>query len=189
MVRKTYSELPMKLGLLGGAPWVMQLMYSAEFLPAIDVFRWQVLGDIIKVVSWPLGFVLLAAGASKTFFITDFLSIGLFVIITWLLIQFMGVAGAGVAFAIMYVLYLPMVYILTKRRTGFRWDMHVKLRFLQIITLAILIIITSYFSIILSLLFSIIIVIYLIYIATTVLIVKSKVSGKFFDYIKRGKAL
>lgn len=36
--------------------------------PAVEVLRWQVLDDVLKVASWPLGFVILAAGDGNIFF-------------------------------------------------------------------------------------------------------------------------
>jgi PST family polysaccharide transporter len=50
------------------APWAIRLLYTASFAPAVEVLRWQVLGYVLRVASWPLGFVILAAGDGTTFF-------------------------------------------------------------------------------------------------------------------------
>lgn len=112
---------PALLAMLGLAPWVIRLLYSAEFGPAVEVLRWQLLGDILKVMSWPLGFVLLAAGAGKTFVVTESLGIGVFVAGVFVGLPVIGVTATGVAFLALYVLYLPLVWWLGGRLIGFRW--------------------------------------------------------------------
>ena len=62
---------PILLAMITFAPWVIQLLYAESFAPASDLLRWQVLGDIIKVSSWPMGFVLLAQGRGLLFLATQ----------------------------------------------------------------------------------------------------------------------
>ena len=63
---------PALLALLGFTPWVIRLLYSAEFMPVVDVLRLQLLGDAFKVMSWPLSLSLMAAGAGRTFFLPNY---------------------------------------------------------------------------------------------------------------------
>ena len=113
---------PVFIAMMALAPWVIQLLYSHEFQPAADVLHWQILGDILKVASWPLGFIILAAGDGKTFVVTETLSISLFVLLTWLTLPWIGLEASGLSFLGMYLGYLPVVYLLAKRRTGFSWN-------------------------------------------------------------------
>lgn len=113
---------PALLVLLGTAPWVIRLLYSPAFAPAADILRWQLLGDVLKVMSWPLGFVLLAAGAGKTFIVAEALGIGVFIAVTALGTKPLGPIAAGWGFLVMYVCYLPFVYALARARIGFRWQ-------------------------------------------------------------------
>lgn len=117
---------PILLGMLALAPWVIKLLYSEAFAPAVSILRWQILGDIFKIISWPLGFVILAAGAGKTFLFTEFIAMAIFVLVTWVLIPLLGVQSTGVGFLLMYVGLLPLVYWLARSRTGFRWSAIVK---------------------------------------------------------------
>lgn len=116
---------PVLLALLALAPLVIHLLYSAEFDLAADILRWQIMGDFLKVASWPLGFVLLAAGAGKTFLSTECIGIGVFVLGVWVGLPLAGVEAAGIGFACMYVIYLPLVYALARRLIGFRWTQRV----------------------------------------------------------------
>ncbi len=62
---------PVFIAMMGLAPWLIHLLYATGFTPAIEVLRWQILGDVLKVASWPLGFILLAAGDGNAFFCTE----------------------------------------------------------------------------------------------------------------------
>lgn len=112
---------PVFLAMMGLAPWVIELLYSSSFHAASDVLRWQVLADILKVASWPLGFIILAAGDGRIFMLTETLAVGVFVLLTWLGLAWLGVVATGVAFVGMYAVYLPIVYWLAYRKTGFLW--------------------------------------------------------------------
>ena len=116
---------PVFLSMLGLAPWVIELLYSSKFSEAAVVLRWQVLGDILKVASWPLGFVILAAGDGRTFLFSDTLAIAVFVLCVWLGLPYLGLQITGIGFLLMYTVYLPLVYWLARRRTGFRWARNV----------------------------------------------------------------
>lgn len=58
---------PVLLGMITFAPWVIHLLYAESFSPATDILRWQVLGDILKVACWPMGFIALAMGRGGVF--------------------------------------------------------------------------------------------------------------------------
>lgn len=113
---------PILAAMMGFAPWVIELLYASSFYPATAVLRWQVLGDVLKICSWPLGFIILAAGDGRTFMLTESVAVGVFVLLTWILLPFQGVVATGLAFLGMYLVYLPLVYALARRRTGFRWS-------------------------------------------------------------------
>ena len=125
---------PVFLVMLGLAPWIIDLLYSSRFAEATIVLRWQVLGDVLKVVSWPLGFVILASGDGRTYMLSETLAIAVFVGLTWIGLPVLGIEATGIAFLGMYVVYLPVVYGLARRRTGFRWEGRV-LRHLVVLAL------------------------------------------------------
>lgn len=113
---------PVFIAMMGLAPWVIHLLYSAEFAPAVEVLRWQILGDVLKVASWPLGFVILAAGAGKTFFLTESLALLTMGGLIFGFSSSVGLQITGIAFLVCYVVYLPVVYWLARRRIEFRWS-------------------------------------------------------------------
>lgn len=110
---------PVVVAMLGLAPWIIDLLYSNAFGDAGLILRWQVIGDVLKVASWPLAFIMLAAGDGRAFIAAQTIGIVVFIAVTWIGLPELGVQATGVAFICMYVAYLPLVYWLARRRTGF----------------------------------------------------------------------
>ncbi len=112
---------PGLIATLTAAPLVMTLFYSAEFSPAVDLARWICLGMMLRIVAWPMGFIVLAKGASKLFFWTEVAATVVHVGLAALLVPVVGPSGAGMAFCGLYVWHTGLIYILTRRLSGFRW--------------------------------------------------------------------
>lgn len=113
---------PVLVAMLGLAPWIVPLLYSDAFGPTVDVLRWQILGDVLKVISWPLGFVLVAAGAGKTFVITEVVGVAVFILGVHFGLPLIGLNATGMAFVAMYVLYLPLVVAICAWRFRVVWN-------------------------------------------------------------------
>ncbi|MEI6336329.1 MAG: O-antigen translocase [Methylococcaceae bacterium] len=112
---------PIFIAMIGLAPWVIHLLYSSAFAPAIEVLRWQILGDVLKVASWPLGFVILAAGAGKTFFCTETSALLIMGGLITGLLPLLGLQVTGIGFLACYIYYLPVVYFFAWRKINFNW--------------------------------------------------------------------
>jgi len=110
------------LATLTFAPIVMELFYSAQFVPAYDVLRWQILGMFLRVVSWPLGFAIMAKGKGKIFFWTEFAAHTLHVALLWLGLYLFGLEGTGIAFFILYIFYTALILAVVRRLSGFNWS-------------------------------------------------------------------
>jgi antigen flippase len=97
------------------------LLYSSRFAGAEGILRWQVLGLLGRIVSWPLGYMLLAAGDKVTFLWTEILSSAAHVGLVLLGVGAFGVVGAGAGFAGQYVLYVVLMYCVVRSRYGYVW--------------------------------------------------------------------
>lgn len=117
---------PVLLALLGLAPWVIYLLYSAEFAPATSILRWQLLGDVLKVIAWPMGFVIIAMGKGTLFMLTEVVVMAVFVLGTWLLLPYVQLEATGISFLILYLVYVLMMLVVTRMLIGFRWQHHIK---------------------------------------------------------------
>jgi len=55
---------PMILGLMALARQVIVLVYSPEFLPALELLEWQLVADLVRFSAWTMSFVVLARSGS-----------------------------------------------------------------------------------------------------------------------------
>ena len=134
---------PVVTGMLAFAPWVIRLLYSPEFGPAVDILRWQLLGDILKVMVWPIGFVQAASGAARTFFMTETFGAVLLVLGVYVGLPRIGIAATGVSFFMVYLAYLPLMWWLGRVWIGFHWTRSVWGQAIAIFGIAVLVDITS----------------------------------------------
>ena len=130
--------VPGVIATLTFAPLVMQLFYSAKFGPAVEILRWICLGMVLRVASWPMGFILIAKGARALFFWSELASNLLYIFLFWLGLRMFGLMGAGIAFFSMYAAYLLCIYMIVRQISGFRWsaaNRQLALFFLPVVTL------------------------------------------------------
>jgi O-antigen/teichoic acid export membrane protein len=84
------------------------------------VLRWQMLGDVLKIASWPIGFLLMASGRGGRYVFMEALAMGIFVASTMMLLDRAGIAAAGVAYLLMYIVYFGAILAVAHRLTHFR---------------------------------------------------------------------
>jgi antigen flippase len=104
------------------APLVMSLFYSSAFRDAADILRWICLGTALQVITWPMGFIIVAASRQRIFFWSEVAYSVLYLGMAWVLVRYLGLNGAGIAFFASYVLHGIMVYPIVRWLTGFRWS-------------------------------------------------------------------
>jgi PST family polysaccharide transporter len=113
---------PGLLATLTLAPLMMSLFYSAEFHGAVDLLRWICLGMMLRIVAWPMGFIVLAKGAQTIFFWTEVAATLVHVGFAWLLVPKFGTPGAGMAFFGLYLWHSILIYVIVRRYTGYSWS-------------------------------------------------------------------
>jgi antigen flippase len=113
---------PGLLGTLFLAPIGLTLFYSAEFAAAESMLRWFIIGCFAKVLSWPIGFSVLAQGNTKIFlFVESFFNV-LHLGLVWLGICLFGLDGVAMAFALVNVLYVLAMLLVTSKSINFTWS-------------------------------------------------------------------
>lgn len=114
--------LPGVLATLTFAPLVVSLFYSSAFAGAVEILRWICLGMALRVLTWPLGYIVVAKNRQTLFFAMDLAWTLVNVGLSWWCIQTLGIVGAGIAFFASYVFHAAMVYPVARRLSGFRWS-------------------------------------------------------------------
>ena len=85
--------------------FIIHVLFTADFLPMRELFPWQLAGDVIKIGSWVLGYIMLGRAMVKVFVITEIVFSISFVLLSWLLVGIFGLVGVSMAYAINYCLY------------------------------------------------------------------------------------
>jgi PST family polysaccharide transporter len=113
---------PGVLATLTFAPLVIMLFYSAKFGASVELLRWICLGTALQVVTWPMGFIIVAKGNQKLLFLAEFSWTVVAIALAWLCLRWFGLNGAGIAFFGSYVFHLFLIYPIVHRLSEFRWS-------------------------------------------------------------------
>jgi PST family polysaccharide transporter len=136
---------PAILGALSLAPLAIMLFYSARFGGAVDILRWLCLGMFLRVLTWPMGFIVLAKNERKIFFWSEVLTNAGYVALVWVGIRAFGLAGTGMAFFALYLVNGGIVFLIVNRLTGFAWSVSNKKLALVFMPLVGIVFVSSYF--------------------------------------------
>lgn len=114
--------LPGLIGTLALAPWLISIFYTPEFSAASDLLKWFVLGCIGRVVSWPLGYSLLAKGQGVLFALSEAGFNLLHLLLVWVGSNAFGLTGVAVAFAVLYACYTLSMLLVNYVMLDFFWS-------------------------------------------------------------------
>lgn len=113
--------VPLIVIMISFIDWLVPLFYSKAFFQTSMILSWQLAGDFFKVLSWPLGFILLAKGKGMIFLVTEIVWNLLFCSLTYIGWNFLGIEITGISFLMAYFIYLVLLYTIVGRMYGFRW--------------------------------------------------------------------
>ncbi|OTW80160.1 hypothetical protein BK702_27595 [Bacillus thuringiensis serovar cameroun] len=101
--------------------FIIELLFSKEFYGMRELFVFQLIGDLLKMSSWVLGFLMVAKAMTKVFIITEIGSALLYLGLSHTFINQFSVKGVTMAYATMYLIYLIWMIIIYKRIIK-NWD-------------------------------------------------------------------
>ncbi len=114
--------VPGVLATLTLSTWVIAIFYSGNFEPAGEVLRWQVLGILGRVISWPMGFILIAKGSRRMFLTAEVIASIVHVGLLWWGVRIWVLPGTGMAFFGLYAFHVLFMMLVSRRESGFRWS-------------------------------------------------------------------
>ena len=113
---------PGVLATLTFAPVAIALFYSSRFLPAVEILRWICLGTLLQVVTWPMGYIIVAKARQALFFWCEAAWAIVSLALAWVCVSYFGLKGAGIAFFGSYIFHGVLIYGVIRRLSGFRWS-------------------------------------------------------------------
>jgi len=114
---------PLILMMQALAPWVIRVLYSSDFVSSVEILRWLILGDALKLLAWPLGFVLIAKGKWGLFFLTQLVWNLAYLIMVWIGLPKFGLEVTGMAYVLSYSLVIILNTVIIKWVTGYQWGL------------------------------------------------------------------
>jgi PST family polysaccharide transporter len=128
--------------MVGFADIAIRLLYSAKFIGAVAILKWQVLGDFFKIISWPCGFVFLAKGHGKLYMSYSISYTIIYMVIVYFGWDYFGFVGIGLSFFIAQLVSVLFTYIYSYNKFG----IHVTKSNLKVITVFILLLTFAFYS-------------------------------------------
>lgn len=113
---------PVILATITFAPLVIAIFYSSKFMLAVDILRWQIMGVLLQVVTWPMGFILRAKGSGKLFFWTELFSYSTLLSLAWIGLSYFGLPGIGMAYFGMNFFYGIVIFGIVRRYYKFAFS-------------------------------------------------------------------
>jgi O-antigen/teichoic acid export membrane protein len=95
--------------------FIIHVLFTPEFNGMQDLFAFQLIGDILKIMGWVLGYLLLAKAMSRIYIIMEVFNFVLLVIISYFFVNRFGTVGATMAFAIVYLIYFLILTIIFRK--------------------------------------------------------------------------
>ena len=112
--------LPLIAVLLTMGRLCIQLLYANTFDAAIPLLSWMVWGVFLRLISWPMGYWMLARGSSASVILAEVIGNSILATMPIVLMPFYGLPGAAAGFFISYVCHTVIMMVLAFRRSG-RW--------------------------------------------------------------------
>jgi PST family polysaccharide transporter len=98
--------------------WVTRLLFSADFAPANGLYGPQLVGDVIKIASFILSYVMLAKAMTRLFVISECVFAASYLALVYVFTAHFGLVGAMYAFAANYLAYLAFNVLVVRYYLG-----------------------------------------------------------------------
>ena len=98
--------------------WVTRILFSADFSAANALYGPQLLGDVIKIASFMLSYLMLAKAMTRLFVISECVFALSYLALVYVFTASFGLIGAMYAFAVNYLFYLVFNVVVARRYLG-----------------------------------------------------------------------
>ncbi len=95
--------------------WVILLFFSKAYLPMEDLLAWQLAGDLIRVSTFTLAYIMLAKAHSLYYILTEIGFWFMFYILSHLFLIHFELIGVVIAYFITYIIYAVILIFLYRK--------------------------------------------------------------------------
>ncbi len=119
-ILQTYKIVMPIVTVLAVAIWIfkgfiIQVLFTEEFMPMKSLFMYQLIGDVFKVGAWLLAFIMVAKAMTRYYIAMEIIFSIIYVISSIAFINNYGLIGSTMSFAFTYMLsFFALIYIFRK---------------------------------------------------------------------------
>ena len=95
--------------------FIIRLLFTPDFFPMESLFGWQMAGDLFKIASWLLAFLMLAKAKTMLYITTEIIFSSIFLILGLFFVKINGIVGLTQAYLINYILYMIIMVIVFRK--------------------------------------------------------------------------
>lgn len=121
---------PLLCGCILLMPFIIELLYSQQFLEASPFVLWCCPGMMFRLASWLIAYQFVAKAESRLFIITEIIGGIILTSLSLLGYQIGGLAGMGIAFTTDYILYFIIVLMIAVKHYNFSFTISFNKAFL-----------------------------------------------------------
>lgn len=97
---------------------VTRILFSNDFTAANALYGPQLAGDVVKIASFILSYMMLAKAMTRLFVVSECVFAGTYLVLVYLFTARFGLVGAMYAFAVNYLMYLVFNAVVVRRYLG-----------------------------------------------------------------------
>ena len=94
--------------------FIINTLFTSEFMPMRKLFAWQITGDVIKIGAFVLAYVMLGRAMTKSYVITEIAFCASFFLLTWVFVSKWDLLGVAIAYAVNYSMYWICIFFLIR---------------------------------------------------------------------------
>lgn len=95
--------------------WTIDILLTKQFTGMLTLLKWQLIGDVVRIASWLLGYLMVARAMKKLFVATEIIFSTTYVLLTILFVNQFGLVGSVYAFCLNYVIYFVTLSLLLRK--------------------------------------------------------------------------
>lgn len=91
---------------------IITILFSNEFMPMKNLFLFQITGDILKISTWLLGYIMVAKTMVKSYILTELFFSLFYAVASLYFIKIFNIRGVTIAYFLTYLLnFITLVYL------------------------------------------------------------------------------
>lgn len=94
---------------------IIFVLFTPNFEPMRELFAWQLMGDVLKIASWLVAYLLLAKAKTLIYIFTEIIFSVSFVCLSLYFVSKYGVVGMTYSYALNYLVYLISISLVVRK--------------------------------------------------------------------------